>query len=87
LRSSSVFLGTEIETKVVEQHTPMVGNRKLTRIHVNGQALRDNKDNKRVFFIRSSGGRIRHASQVEILGPSTLVYRRKRPMPAHAKHL
>jgi hypothetical protein len=63
----------------------MVGNLKLTRIHVNGQALRENQDNKPVFIVRSSGGRIRHASRVEILGPSRLVYNRKRPMPAHAK--
>jgi hypothetical protein len=60
--------------------------KKLTRIHVNGQALRNNRDNKPVFVVRSSGGRIRHATQVEIRGPSKLVYNRKRPMPAHAKN-
>jgi hypothetical protein len=58
---------------------------RLTRIHVNGQALRNNRDNKPVFVVRTSGGRIRHASGVEILGPSKLVYNTKRPMPAHAK--
>jgi hypothetical protein len=57
----------------------------VIRIHVNGQALRENQDNKPIFVVRYSGGRIRHATQVEILGPSTLVYNRKRPMPAHAK--
>jgi hypothetical protein len=60
--------------------------KKLTRIHVNGQALRNNRDNNPVFVVRSSGGRIRHATEVEILGPSKLVYNRKRPMPAHAKN-
>jgi hypothetical protein len=58
----------------------------VIRIHVNGQALRNNRDNNPVFVVRSSGGRIRHASIVEILGPSKLVYNRKRPMPAHAKN-
>jgi hypothetical protein len=60
--------------------------KKLTRIHVNGQALRNNRDNNPVFVVRSSGRRIRHATQVEILGPSKLVYNRKRPMPAHARN-
>jgi hypothetical protein len=57
----------------------------VIRIHVNGQALRNNRDNNPVFVVRTSGGRIRHALGVEILGPSKLVYNRNRPMPAHAK--
>ena len=58
---------------------------KMIRSHVNGQALRNNPNNKPVFVVRTSGGRIRHASSVEILGPSKLVCSGKRPMPAHAK--
>jgi hypothetical protein len=87
LQSSSAIWATEAERKFFEQHNPTVGNPnvKLTRMHVNGQALRNNPENNPVFVVRTSGGRIRHASGVEILGPSKLVYNRKRPMPAHAK--
>lgn len=61
----------------------------LTRIHVNGQNLRQNRirdDNGRynAVFTAKDYKRNRKGTQVVIHGPSKLVYRPRNPLKSHA---